>query len=83
GRILGISLANAVAVCRPEAIILFGGLTEAGDLLFKPTREWFEKTLLNIYKGKVKILKSGLHAANAAILGASALAWNELESKTV
>jgi glucokinase len=83
GRILGISLANAVAFSRPEAIILFGGLTEAGDLLFKPTREWFEKTLLNIYKGKVKILKSGLHAANAAILGASALAWNELESKTV
>ncbi|MEJ2544171.1 MAG: ROK family protein, partial [Calditrichaceae bacterium] len=78
GRILGIGLANAVAFSRPEAIILFGGLTEAGSLLFKPTKKWFETYLFNIYKGKVKILKSGLKESNSAILGAGALAWNEL-----
>ena len=79
GRLLGISLANAAAFSRPEAIILFGGLVEAGSLLFKPTRKWFETFLLEIYKKKIKILKSGLKESNSAILGASALAWNELE----
>jgi glucokinase len=79
GRILGISLANAVAFSRPEAIILFGGLAESGELLFEPTKKWFEKHLMNTYRGKIKILKSDLQKANSAILGAAALAWNELK----
>ncbi len=83
GRLLGISLANAVAFSRPEAIILFGGLAEAGSLLFKPTKKWFEAYLLEIYRGKVKILKSGLKGSNSAILGAAALAWNELKKSKI
>jgi glucokinase len=79
GRILGVSLANAVAFSRPEAIILFGGLANSGDLLFKPTIESFEKNLLDVYRGKIKILKSGLSDFNAAVLGAAALAWSELK----
>jgi glucokinase len=79
GRLLGISLANAVAFSRPEAIILFGGLAEAGTLIFKPTKKWFEIYLLNIYKKKIKIFKSGLKESNSAILGSAALAWSELE----
>ena len=79
GRLLGISLANAVAFSRPEAIILFGGLAEAGKLLFEPTRKWFEDYLLNIFTGKIKLLNSGLHDANSAILGSAALAWSELK----
>jgi glucokinase len=79
GRILGISLANAVAFSRPEAIILFGGLAESGKLLFEPTKKWFEKHLMNTFRGKVKIIKSDLQAVNSAILGAAALAWNELK----
>ncbi|HEM49243.1 MAG TPA: ROK family protein [Caldithrix sp.] len=79
GRLLGISLANAAAFSRPEAIILFGGLTEAGTILFKPTKKWFEAYLLDIYKDKIKILKSGLKESNSAILGAGALAWDELK----
>lgn len=82
GRLLGISLANAVAFSRPEAIILFGGLAEAGSLLFKPTKKWFEEYLLGIYKKKIKILKSGLKESNSAILGAAALAWNELDKES-
>ena len=34
-----------------------------------------EKNLLSIWKGKVKILFSTLRDADAAVLGASALAW--------
>ncbi len=70
GEILGHALSNVVTFFDPEAIILYGGLAEAGELLFQPTNLYFEKHLLNIYKGKVKILKSSLQNGMAAILGA-------------
>jgi len=79
GKILGMKLADTVAHTSPEAIFLFGGLTNAGDILFKPTIESFENNLLKVYKNKIKILPSGLQETNAAVLGASALAWKELD----
>lgn len=79
GKILGMKLADTVAHTSPEAIFLFGGLTNAGDLIFKPTIKHFEKNLLKVYRNKIKILPSGLQETNAAVLGASALAWIELE----
>ena len=75
GKILGIALANAVMITSPEAIILFGGLTKAGELILKPTKEHMEETLIKIFENKVKILISHLKEAHAAILGASALVW--------
>jgi glucokinase len=75
GRILGLSLANAVMFSSPEAIILFGGLTKAGDLILNPTREHMEKNVLPIFRNKVKLIFSELKEADAAILGASALVW--------
>jgi glucokinase len=80
GRILGIALANAVMFSSPEAIVLFGGLTKAGDLILKPTREHMEGNLIQIFQNKVKILISHLKESDAAILGASALAW-EMKTK--
>ena len=79
GRILGVKLADAVACTSPEAIFLFGGLAQAGDLLLKPTKIYMEENLFPIYRGKVKLLYSDLKETNAAVLGASALAWKELE----
>jgi glucokinase len=77
-KILGLKLADAVAHLSPEAIILFGGLALSGDLLFVPTRHYMEKFMLNIFKNKVKLIPSALPGAHAAVLGASALMWNEL-----
>jgi len=76
GKILGLALANAVMFSSPEAIILFGGLTKAGDLILKPTREHMEANLIQVFQNKVKILVSHLKESDAAILGASALAWD-------
>ena len=76
GKILGMALANAVMFSSPEAIILFGGLTKAGDLILKPTREHMEANLIQVFQNKVKILVSHLKESDAAILGASALAWD-------
>lgn len=78
GRILGEALANFVAFSFPEAIFLFGGLAKSGDLLWEPTKRHMEANLLRNYKGRVKLLPSGIDGANAAVLGASALVWKEL-----
>lgn len=75
GTILGEALADFIAFSAPEAIILFGGLTKAGDLIMKPTLEAMEANVLNIWKGKTKLLVSELKDSDAAVLGASALAW--------
>jgi glucokinase len=77
GEMLGFSLANSVAYTSPEAIFLFGGLIRAGEILFKPTREAFEKNLLNNYKGHIQIHPSALHESDAAVLGAASIIWNE------
>ena len=76
GQILGEALANFVMFSSPEAIILFGGLTKAGDLIMNPTRQAMEDNLLPIFKNKVKLMFSELKEADAAILGASALVWD-------
>jgi glucokinase len=75
GKILGEALANFVMFSSPEAIVLFGGLTKAGDLLLNPVREHMEKNLLPIFQNKVKLMFSQLKESDAAILGASALVW--------
>jgi glucokinase len=76
GQILGEALANFVMFSAPEAIILFGGLTKAGDLIMNPTRQAMETNLIQIWKNKIKLLFSELKEADAAILGASALVVN-------
>lgn len=75
GQILGEALANFIMFSSPEAIILFGGVIKAGDLLMQPTKEHMEKNLLPIFRDKVKLIFSELKEADAAILGASALVW--------
>lgn len=73
GQILGEALANFVMFSSPEAIILFGGLTKAGNLIMNPTRQAMEANLIQVFKNKVKLVFSELKEADAAILGASAL----------
>ncbi len=75
---LGLALANAVTITSPKAIFLFGGLANAGDLLFKPTTRYFNENLLTIYKNKIALLPSSIPGSEAGILGAAALAWTDL-----
>ena len=74
---LGFSLANTVAISSPKLIVLFGGLAQSGDLIIKPTKKYLEEYVLSIYKNKIEIVSSKLDASDAAILGASALAWEQ------
>ncbi len=75
GEILGEAFADFVAFSSPEAIILFGGLAKAGNLIMDPIRENMEKNMLPIYQNKIKLMFSDLKESDAAVLGASALGW--------
>lgn len=79
GTYLGQMLANLVAAFDPEAIVLCGGLVNAGDLLVGPARRSFDDHVLERYKGKVRILVSNLNNGQAAILGASWLVRDLLQ----
>ncbi|MDE5877647.1 MAG: ROK family protein [Muribaculaceae bacterium] len=75
GTILGEAFADMVAFSSPQAIILFGGLAKSGDLLMKPLKEAFERSVMPVFRGKTKIILSELKESDAAVLGASALGW--------
>jgi glucokinase len=82
GRILGTKLAESVVHTDPEAIFLFGGLSLAGDLILNPTIKHMEINLMPVFRGKVKVMQSGLQNQAASILGASSLVWNFLEENS-
>ncbi len=79
GFILGLSLANYASVLNPEAIIITGGLSNAGKWLLEPTNDSFEEHVFHNLKGKVKLMSSNLDDVDRDVLGASALAWNVKE----
>lgn len=75
GNMLGEAFADFIAFSSPQAIVLFGGLTKAGDLIMRPICESLEQNVLKNFAGKTQILFSQLNDGDAAILGASALGW--------
>ncbi len=76
GKMLGEACADFAAFSSPEAFVFFGGLTKAGDLLMKPVKEAYDKSVLKVFKGKAKFLVSTLDGSSAAVLGASAVGWD-------
>lgn len=75
GNILGEAFADFIAFSSPKAIILFGGLTKAGELLMRPLRESLDRNVMPIFRGKAQVILSELKEGDAAVLGASALGW--------
>lgn len=76
GTLLGRSFADFIAFSAPEAIVLFGGLARAREFLYEPILRSMNENVLPLWKDKVKLLFSSLSESDAAILGASALAWD-------
>ena len=75
GRILGEKLADFIEFSAPEAIVLFGGLARAKEFISEPTLKAMNENVLPLWRDKVDLLFSQLKESDAAILGASALAW--------
>lgn len=80
-RIMAQALANFTAFTQPEAFILMGGLTNSGKWIMTPLEKYFNRFLLDVYKGKVKLLHSSMHGKTAAICGAAALIWENQKKK--
>jgi glucokinase len=76
-KILGSKMADTVAHLEPEAFIIAGGLSQAGDLFLKPLTKHMETALFGAYKGKVRIILSK-STSEEAVLGPAALAWQGL-----
>ena len=77
GTILGQQLADFIAFSAPEAIVMFGGLTKSGHWILDPVVKAMNDNVLPLWRGKVQVLFSDLKEADAAVLGASALAWGD------
>lgn len=75
GRLLGEKFADFIAFSSPEAIVMFGGLTKSGNFLMEPVEKYMNQNVMPQWRGKVKLMFSDLKESDAAILGASALAW--------
>ncbi len=78
GEVLGRALADMVAVTTPEAVILFGGLAKAGEMIFTPTLKYMDENTMPSLRGKTKLLPSGVQDGNIAIMGAAALIWDKI-----
>ncbi len=74
-KIMAQALANFTAFTQPEAFILMGGLVNSGKWILEPLERYLDQFLLQVYRGKVKILESGMEGKTAAICGAAALIW--------
>ncbi len=72
---LAYGMAQVATILSPEAFILYGGYSQAGDRLLGPTRIALETYLMDNLKGKIKVLQSGLPPGQAGILGAASLLW--------
>jgi len=75
GKILGEAFADFVAFSRPEFFVLFGGPAKSFPFFAKSLYEHMNKNLMPVYRNKIEVLLSGLESSDAAVLGASALAW--------
>lgn len=75
GKCLGEASAEFASMADPEAIIIFGGVAKAGELILAPMREAFKANALHLYRDRVRFLQSSLPDADAAILGAAALPY--------
>lgn len=75
---LGIGVANAVAIFDPQMVIIGGGVTQVGDILFDKVRQVVNKRCFKNMAEACEIVPAGL-GTNAGVIGAVALAI--LESK--
>lgn len=72
---LGIGVANVVNILNPQRVVLGGGVTNAGKVLFDPVRRKVREMGFGP-AAQVEIVPATL-GANAGVVGAAALVWND------
>jgi glucokinase len=76
---LAIGLASISNIVSPQVIVLGGGITEAGNHLFEPLKEYMAKYEWRAGGNRVEIVK----AAHADLAGAIGAAWFAMENNVV
>jgi glucokinase len=79
GLLVGVGVVNCIHAFNPEIIVLGGGVTNAGDLLFEPVRATVESRVMRAYRDTFKIVPAALRG-NQGALGAVAAALEEIKS---
>lgn len=74
---LGTTLASAIYLLNPDAIVIGGGVAHAGDVLFDPLKEQLKSTLSTEFWTDLKVIPAQL-GNDAGIIGSSALAADAL-----
>ncbi len=77
GERLGEACASFAAFADPEAFVFFGGVARAFPHFAQALRESFDRNALHLYSGKVAMLPSALDSADAALLGAAVLIFDD------
>lgn len=77
GRYLGIALASLVNVLNPEAFVIGGGISKAGNLMLEPARHEMLKRAFPFATEIVQILPAAF-GNDAGIIGAACLAMGSL-----
>src|SRR5205814_7586565 len=60
GELVGVGVVNCIHSFNPELVVLGGGVTNAGDLLFDPVRATVEARIMRGYKGTFDIVPAAL-----------------------
>ncbi|AKG52906.1 putative sugar kinase [Dehalogenimonas sp. WBC-2] len=76
-RRLGIGIVNIVNVFNPELIVVGGGVSETGDMLFEPVRQFVAGHAFRLPASRVKIVPAAL-GDEAGAIGAGLYAREEL-----
>jgi glucokinase len=73
GKLVGLGIVNLLHLFNPEIIVVGGGVTNLGDLIFRPMRAAIERYAINEYYWKDLVLTTPGLGEDVSIIGAAAL----------
>ena len=76
GFYIGLGLVNLIHILEPKRVLIGGGVSLAGDLLFEPIRETVDQQVMSPIYREVEILPAAL-GADVGLMGAVALVLSD------
>lgn len=77
GEWLGVGVGNLINLLNPEKVILFGGMTAAGEMLLGPVRELARSVAFEIPFNRAEIVPAGL-GEDSGVIGAAGCALERI-----
>jgi len=75
-KILGVGIANLINILNPEAVVITGGVTRAGDHLFVPLRSEIRRRAFRSAERACRVLPAAL-PDSAGMIGAAGVFLRE------